>query len=207
MSNSDNHNENDSLGNVLHSVWSFLNHTFFHITRKGKELIMMPTWAFAIIMLIFWHTLVPIMLVAYLFGFRYSFDGNRQADEANGFLDKAGSFIAGLESSLKNKEKASEETVAEAASEPAAAEAPATETESPAAATEATEVASEPAAAEAPVAETEVPAAAAEATEAASEPAAAEASDGEAAAPAAEETTGEASAQTAFFEGTDAPTE
>ena len=206
MSNSDNHNENDSLGNVLHSVWSFLNHTFFHITRKGKELIMMPTWAFAIIMLIFWHTLVPIMLVAYLFGFRYSFDGNRQADEANGFLDKAGSFIAGLESGLKNKEKASEENV-DAAEAPAAEATNGEAAESPAAATEATEVASEPAAAEAPVAETEVPAAAAEATEAASEPAAAEASDSEAAEPAAEETAGEASAQTAFFEGTDAPTE
>ena len=145
MSNSDNHNENDSLGNVFHSVWSFLNHTFFHINRKGKELIMMPTWAFVIIMLIFWHTLVPIMLVAYLFGFRYSFDGNRQADEANGFLDKAGSFIAGLESGLKNKEKASEETVAEA-------EAPVAETEEPVAE------------AEAPVAETEEPVAEAEAS-------------------------------------------
>ena len=204
MSNSDNHNENDSLGNVLHSVWSFLNHTFFHITRKGKELIMMPTWAFAIIMLIFWHTLVPIMLVAYLFGFRYSFDGNRQADEANGFLDKAGSFFAGLESSLKNKEKASEETV-DAAEAPAAEATNGEAAEAPAGA--AAETASEPAAAEAPVAETEVPAAAAEATEAASEPAAAEASDSEAAAPAAEETTGKASAQTDFFEGTDAPTE
>ena len=180
MSNSDNHNENDSLGNVLHSVWSFLNHTFFHITRKGKELIMMPTWAFAIIMLIFWHTLVPIMLVAYLFGFRYSFDGNRQADEANGFLDKAGSFIAGLESGLKNKEKASEENV-DAAEAPAAEATNGEAAESPAAATEATEVASEPAAAEA--------------------------SDSEAAEPAAEETAGEASAQTGFFEGTDGPTE
>ena len=91
-----------SIGRLVHAVAAFVMHSSFHITRKEKNIITMPSWALAIIVLVFWKAAVPVALIALLFGFRYSFtgDGTRDTSAANDILDKAGSIADGIETEL-----------------------------------------------------------------------------------------------------------
>ena len=97
--------EKSAFGRAVSSVGNFLAHTSFHIKHKGTELFMMPSWTFAVLMLFFWHTLVPVMVIALFFGVRYSFDGSEDTEAANDILEKAGSFADGVESSFAKKEE------------------------------------------------------------------------------------------------------
>ena len=93
-----------TFGDAFRRFWNFIRNTNFSVTRREKTLFMLPSWIFAIILLCTWKGLVPVMVAALIFGFRYSFLGpeyTKGKDIANDFLDKAGSFADGLESSLK----------------------------------------------------------------------------------------------------------
>ena len=89
-----------SFGKAFHRAGSFLAHTAFHLSCDGKELLVMPSWTFALLLLFFWEILVPVMLIALFFNVRYSFDGSGQAQAINDLCSKAGSFADGFESSL-----------------------------------------------------------------------------------------------------------
>ena len=87
------------------SFFGFLLHSSFHMKRREKELLTMPTWLFAILLLSFWGVSIPSILISLFFECRYSFEGvNTQT--ANEFFTKAGSFADGVESSLQNDKKA-----------------------------------------------------------------------------------------------------
>lgn len=101
--------ERGPLGKAFHSAGSFLAHTAFHMTHEGKELFVMPSWSFALLMLFFWQALVPLMLISLFFNMRYFFDGDENVEAANEVLSKAGSFADGFESSLKKEEPAQTE--------------------------------------------------------------------------------------------------
>ena len=98
-----------AVGNMIHTIWHFVCGSSFLVTRKEKTLFAMPSWVFALILLIGWKGVVPVMLVALLFGVRYSFEGEEgspASEAANDFLSKAGSFADGVQSEL-NKNAAS----------------------------------------------------------------------------------------------------
>ena len=54
----------------------FLTETMFVVTRKDKTLIEIPTLAFALLMLFFWETLVPVLIIALFFDVGYFFVGD-----------------------------------------------------------------------------------------------------------------------------------
>ena len=97
------------LGKAFHNAGSFLAHTAFHVTYESKELFVMPSWTFALLMLFFWEVLVPMMLISLFFNVRYFFDGDEDVEAANEVLAKAGSFADGFESGLKKEEPAQTE--------------------------------------------------------------------------------------------------
>ena len=48
----------------------------FVVTRKDKTLIEMPTLVFTLLMLLFWQTLVPVLIIALFFDIGYFFVGD-----------------------------------------------------------------------------------------------------------------------------------
>lgn len=101
--------ERGPLGKAFHSAGSFLAHTAFHVTHESKEIFVMPSWTFALLMFFFWEALVPLMLISLFFNMRYFFDGDENVEAANEVLEKAGSFADGFESSMKKDETAQAE--------------------------------------------------------------------------------------------------
>jgi hypothetical protein len=81
----------------------FIKETTFVVTRKEKTVISMPTVVFALLMLFFWQFLIPVMIIALFFDVRYRFTGQKNTDAANDILDKAGSFVDGIESGIQSE--------------------------------------------------------------------------------------------------------
>ncbi len=99
-----------SFGQTVKGIFiiikDFVLHTNFLITREGKVVFNMPTWALALIVLLTAEVSIPVMLIAMLFKVRYHFEGERHTQTANTILNKAGSFADGLDSEIyKNKEE------------------------------------------------------------------------------------------------------
>ena len=90
-----------SLGKTLKSAFRFVLHTSFHIRRRGREIAAMPTWVLAVLMPPFWGFIVPSMLIALFFEFRYSFSGKADVNAANEWFEKAGSFAEGVENGFQ----------------------------------------------------------------------------------------------------------
>ena len=98
-----------SFGQTVKGIFiiikDFVLHTNFLITREGKVVFNMPTWALALIVLLTAEISIPVMLIAMLFKVRYHFEGERHTQTANTILNKAGSFADGLDSEIyKNNE-------------------------------------------------------------------------------------------------------
>ena len=98
-----------SFGQTVKGIFiiikDFVLHTNFLITREGKVVFNMPTWALALIVLLTAEISIPVMLIAMLFKVRYHCEGERHTQTANTILNKAGSFADGLDSEIyKNNE-------------------------------------------------------------------------------------------------------
>ena len=79
----------------------FARRTRLRVVREGKTIFILPTLLFIVVLLASWHVMIPILIIALFFGVRYSFEGDSQeAGTANDILDKAGSFAAGVRSTL-----------------------------------------------------------------------------------------------------------
>ena len=69
---------------------NILKRNFFQVTRNDNLLFQMPAWVFALILLFFWETVIPVMLISLFFGVRFSFTGEDDLSSANNFMEKAG---------------------------------------------------------------------------------------------------------------------
>ena len=69
---------------------NILKRNFFQVTRNDNLLFRMPAWVFALILLFFWETVIPVMLISLFFGVRFSFTGEDDLSSANDFMEKAG---------------------------------------------------------------------------------------------------------------------
>ena len=69
----------DGLGRkaarAVKKMMNILKRNTFRVARNEEVLFQMPAWVFALILLLFWETVIPVMLIALFFGIRYSFTG------------------------------------------------------------------------------------------------------------------------------------
>ena len=77
-------------GRAVKKVVNILRRNFFQVTRSDNLLFQMPVWVFALILLFFWETVIPVMLISLFFGVRFSFTGEDDLSSANNFMEKAG---------------------------------------------------------------------------------------------------------------------
>ena len=87
----------------------FLAHTKLHIIHNENELIVMPSFVFAILMVFFWETILPVVLISLLFNVHYYFDGEADVERANAFFDRAEDVAEEIKQPSHHEEPASEE--------------------------------------------------------------------------------------------------
>ena len=84
----------DGLGRkaarAVKKMMNILNCNTFRVARNEEVLFQMPAWVFALILLFFWETVIPVMLISLFFGVRFSFTGEDDLSSANNFMEKAG---------------------------------------------------------------------------------------------------------------------
>ena len=80
------------LRQTLKKAADILKSNFLRVSRKEKLLLVMPVWAFALILLIAWKPVIPIMFISLFFSVRYTFTGKDDFSPANDFMEKAGSI-------------------------------------------------------------------------------------------------------------------
>ncbi len=66
------------IGRLIRTLILFVRFTIFKVTRREDTLITLPTALFLLLMFFFWRALLPVMLIALLFGVEYSFDGAKR---------------------------------------------------------------------------------------------------------------------------------
>ena len=98
-----------SLYRIFHFFFRFTLHTSFHVRRRERDLFLVPTWVLALALIFFWRAVLPLGVIAMLFGIRYSFEGNEDTDTANEILHKAGRFADGFEHEMRKDKDNSDE--------------------------------------------------------------------------------------------------
>ena len=78
----------------------------FCINHHDTNLVRLPLIAAVVILLFTWKAAIPIMLVALLFGVRYSFEGKDDLKEANAFMESAGNAAESLKEGFANAKQA-----------------------------------------------------------------------------------------------------
>ena len=73
----------------------------FIVTYKEKQIIQIPVIAFVALLLFFWHTLVPVMIIALFFQVRYSFAGKDDLKGMNDFMTSAGDMADQIKEGFK----------------------------------------------------------------------------------------------------------
>jgi hypothetical protein len=59
------------------------------VKHRDELVFKVPVWAFVLAMLVGWHILVPVMLVALFFDCHYAFFGKDDLEGANRAMEKA----------------------------------------------------------------------------------------------------------------------
>ena len=91
-----------SVGEALQTFFRICKENMFCVARHGEMMIRIPLFAAAIILLFTWRVAVPVMLVALLFGFRYSIEGKDDLREVNAFMESAGNAAENLKEGFMN---------------------------------------------------------------------------------------------------------
>ena len=91
-----------TIGRVARIVIQFVIHSSFHISRRGRNIITVPSWVMALVLIGIWKFAIPAFIISLLFGIRYSFEGKdgEKTDAANRFLNKAGKFADDVQKGL-----------------------------------------------------------------------------------------------------------
>lgn len=88
-----------TIGYLIKRLWNLLLHSFLHVSRKEKDLVVLPSLTVLIIILT-WRVLIPVIIVSLFFGVRYHFSGPEELEAANDILSKAGAFAEGVASEI-----------------------------------------------------------------------------------------------------------
>ena len=79
-----------------------LKHSSFQATRDGKVIVTIPALLFAILFILGFEVVVPVMLIALFFRVRYQFTGD--CERANEFLDKASDVVDDVKEQFTQEE-------------------------------------------------------------------------------------------------------
>ncbi len=98
-----------TIGDAFRSFFRVCRDNFFCINYKSENVIRLPLIAVVILLLFIWKYAIPVMLIALVFGVRYSFEGKDDLKKANDFMDSASAAAQDLKERFKNSENAARE--------------------------------------------------------------------------------------------------
>ena len=79
-----------------------LGKTIGQAVRNFIRICRIPLLAAVVILLLSWKISIPVMLVALLFGVRYSFEGKDDLEKANAFMESAGAAAESLKEAFRS---------------------------------------------------------------------------------------------------------
>ena len=91
-----------TLGDVFRSFFRVCRDNAFCVNRAGEQVFRLPLIAMLIILIFTWKILIPVMIIALFFGFRYSFEGKDELKDANKFMDTAGNVVESFKEGWNN---------------------------------------------------------------------------------------------------------
>ena len=91
-----------TLGDVFRSFFRVCRDNAFCVNRAGEQVFRLPLIAMLVILLFTWKILIPVMIIALFFGFRYSFEGKDELKDANKFMDTAGNVVESFKEGWNN---------------------------------------------------------------------------------------------------------
>lgn len=65
---------------------------YFHIRRKGEEILCIPVLALVVVLFFWWEVLVPALFIGLFFDFQYSFKGKDDLSGVNRAMEEAEKF-------------------------------------------------------------------------------------------------------------------
>ncbi len=95
-----------TIGGAIRNFLRICRDNSFCINHHDTNLVRLPLIAAVVILLFTWKAAIPIMLVALLFGVRYSFEGKDDLKEANAFMESAGNAAESLKEGFANAKQA-----------------------------------------------------------------------------------------------------
>lgn len=95
-----------SIGDAVHRFIQVCRRNAFCVSRQGELMLRIPLFAAVIILLFIWKVAIPVMLIALLFGFRYSIEGKDDLKQVNAFMDSAGAAAESLKEGFQNAHSA-----------------------------------------------------------------------------------------------------
>ena len=113
-----------TIGGAIRKFFRICRDNSFCINHRDNNMIRLPLLAAVVILLFTWKITIPVMLIALLFGFRYSFEGKDELKQANAFMESASNAAESLREGFTSSGKAASEN---AASESTASESTASE--------------------------------------------------------------------------------
>ena len=73
--------------------------------KEGEEVFRIPLWILAIIILFFWQGIVVVLVILLFFGNRYKVVGKDDMENANEFLNRAGSMADGVKEEFRKSQE------------------------------------------------------------------------------------------------------
>lgn len=77
------------FGRLCKKLWKKSKDNYFCVDRREESVFKVPVWAFVLILLLAWHIVLPLMIIALFFECQYSFHGKDDLTSANEVMEKA----------------------------------------------------------------------------------------------------------------------
>ena len=100
---------NHTFGKGIRRFYGVCCDNALSITHKGKTIFKLPLIAALLILLFTWKFMLPAVIISLFFGVRYTFSGKDELQEANHFMDTAGSVAENIKEGFRNGGKAVEQ--------------------------------------------------------------------------------------------------
>ena len=100
-----------TIGEAMQKFFRICRDNSFCIRRNEDLILRIPLFAAVVILLFIWKVAVPVMLIALLFGFRYSIEGKDDLKQVNALMDSAGAAAQSLKEGFQNAHARDRENV------------------------------------------------------------------------------------------------
>ena len=92
------------VGGFFRRIFRYLSDNSLRVAKNGNDIINLPLWLSAIIILFTWHFIWIVILVSLFFGVRYSIEGKNDSKAVNTILDQASDIADNVKESFSSKE-------------------------------------------------------------------------------------------------------